>query len=39
MWEGGETMPELLCDLLIGIIAGVIGTYIYKWLDDRHKGD
>lgn len=32
-------MPEPICDLLIGIIAGVIGSYICKWLDDRHKDD
>lgn len=32
-------MLELICELLIGIIAGVIGTYICKWLDDRRKGD
>ena len=30
-------MLESFCNLLIGIGASVIGTYICKWLDDRNR--
>ena len=34
-----NAMLESFCNLLIGIGASVIGTYICKWLDDRNKGN
>ena len=34
-----KPMLESFCNLLIGIGASVIGTYICKWLDDRNKGN
>ena len=37
--EKKNAMLESFCNLLIGIGASVIGTYICKWLDDRNKGN
>lgn len=32
-------MAEAMLNLLLSIIASVIGTYICKWLDEQNKGD
>lgn len=34
-----KTMLEEIANLLLGVIASVIGTYICKWLDDQKKGN
>lgn len=33
------TMLEAILNFLLAVAAGVIGTYICKWLDDHSKGD
>ena len=30
---------EAILNFLLAVAAGVIGTYICKWLDDHNKGD
>lgn len=32
-------MLEAILNFLLAVAAGVIGTYICKWLDDHNKGD
>ena len=32
-------MLEAILNFLLAVAAGVIGTYICKWLDDHNTGD